>query len=96
MNKPPQIPPQLLQLTKIFQLELEIMLNKLDTTDKEDPLKVSHKVILLTEEAELVDKTDQENKVEEEETLATSKTNLIKKNIKNLNNKLQVQQLNNL
>lgn len=95
MNKP-QIQPQLLQLTKISQLELEIMLNKLDTTDKEDPLKVLHKVILLTEEAELVDKTDQESKVEEEETLAMSKTNLIKKNIKNLNNKLQLQQLNNL
>jgi hypothetical protein len=78
------------------QLELEIMLSKLDITDQEDQQKVFLKDILLIEEVEQVGKTDQENKEEEEETLVMLKTNFIKKNIKNQYNKVLPQQLNNL
>lgn len=73
INKPPLLL-QLLQ-TQIFQQESETMLNKLDTTDKEDLLKVLLKVTPSIEEVEPVDKIDLENKVEEEEMLVTLKTN---------------------
>ena len=69
------------------------MLNKLDTTDKEDLLKVLLKVTPLIEEVEPVDKIDLENKVEEEEMLVMLKTNSTKINIKNLHNKLLLQLL---
>lgn len=73
INKPPLLL-QLLQI-KIFQQELETMLNKLETTGKEDLLKVFLKVTPSIEEVEPVDKIDLENKVEEKEMLVTLKTN---------------------
>jgi hypothetical protein len=51
--------------------ESETTPRKLDITDKADLSRVSHKVIPSTEEAEPAETTDQENKVEEEETSAT-------------------------
>ena len=72
-------------LTLKSQQESEIMLRKSDTTDKEDQKRESQPVILLTEEAELEEKIDQESKEEEEETSVTFTMNSTKTNTKNPN-----------
>ena len=71
----------------IFQSESEKTLNKSDITEQADQSRESHKVIPSTEEAEPEETTDQENKVEEEETLVTSTMNSTKINTKNPLNK---------
>ena len=69
------------------QPESETTPRKSDITDKVDQSRESNKAIPLTEEAEPAETTDQENKVEEEETLATSRINSTEINTKNPPNK---------
>ncbi len=79
--------PPLKELTLKSQPESETMPNKSDITDKADQSRVLLKVIPSTEEAAPAETTDQESKVEEEETLVTSETNSTEINTKNPHNK---------
>lgn len=87
MNLLPLLPLPPKKLIVNYQLELGIMLNKLDTTDKQDQSRESNKDTLSTGEAELEEMTDLESKEEEEEILVTSETNSIPINMKNPLNK---------